>query len=104
MDKLAKLFKAVSDKNRLLIVLAVYQHGELCSCDFSDFLGITPPSTSKHLKILLENKILNSRKSGTWTHYSLDKNNELINVFFKDHIFTEDNLKLVAGIESAKSC
>ena len=39
MDKLAKLFKAVSDKNRLLIVLAVYQHGELCSCDFSDFFG-----------------------------------------------------------------
>jgi len=53
-------------------IVKVLQHGELCVCEIQEVLGTSQPTVSKHLKILVEAGLLNSRKDGLWVHYRLD--------------------------------
>ena len=65
------LFKAFADTNRLMIV-DMLSCGELCACKILEKLGITQPTLSHHMKILCDCGLVNSRKDGKWTHYSLN--------------------------------
>ena len=65
------LFKALADTNRIMIV-DMLSCGELCACKILEKLGITQPTLSHHMKILCECGLVNSRKDGKWTHYSLN--------------------------------
>ena len=67
----AILFKALADTNRLMIV-DMLSCGELCACNILEGLGITQPTLSHHMKILCDCGLVNSRKDGKWTHYSLN--------------------------------
>jgi ArsR family transcriptional regulator len=67
----ALLFKAFADTNRLMIV-DMLSCGELCACKILEGLGITQPTLSHHMKILCGCGLVNSRKDGKWTHYSLN--------------------------------
>ena len=67
----AMLFKALADTNRLMIV-DMLSCGELCACKILEGLGITQPTLSHHMKILCDCGLVNSRKDGKWTHYSLN--------------------------------
>ena len=69
----ALLFKALADTNRLMIV-DMLSCGELCACEILEGLGITQSTLSHHMKILCECGLVNSRKDGKWTHYSLNEN------------------------------
>ena len=51
----SKIFKAFCDPNRLKI-LDILKSGEHCAC-----------------KILTDSKIVNVRKDGKWSHYSLSR-------------------------------
>ena len=68
----AMLFKAVADSTRLEIVDMV-SSGELCACRILEKFNITQPSLSHHMKILCGCGLVNGRKEGKWTYYSLDK-------------------------------
>ncbi len=72
MDKRVELFKALSDKNRLIIV-DMLSCGELCNCDIMEGLNLTQPTISHHMKILQHAGLVNARKEGKWIHYSLNK-------------------------------
>ncbi|WP_432667211.1 metalloregulator ArsR/SmtB family transcription factor [Wukongibacter baidiensis] len=72
MEKKIEIFKALSDKNRLLII-DMLSCGELCACDIIEGLELTQPTVSHHMKILQHAGLVNSRKNGKWTIYSLDK-------------------------------
>lgn len=74
-DKI-EIFKALSDKNRLLI-LDMLSCGELCACDIMDGLSLTQPTISHHMKMLLKSDLVKSRKEGKWVFYSI--NQEKIN-------------------------
>lgn len=65
------LFKALADTNRLMIV-DMLSCGELCACKILDKLNITQPTLSHHMKILCNCGLVNGRKEGKWTYYSLD--------------------------------
>ena len=71
MKEFTKVMKALRDPNRVKVV-KVLQHGELCVCEIQAALGVSQPTVSKHLKILEEAGLLNSRKEGLWVHYRLD--------------------------------
>ncbi|WFD09652.1 ArsR/SmtB family transcription factor [Tepidibacter hydrothermalis] len=71
MDKMVEIFKALSDKNRLLI-LDMLSCGELCACDIIEGLNLTQPTISHHMKILQKANLINSRKEGKWMKYSLN--------------------------------
>lgn len=66
------IFKALSDKNRLMIV-DMLSCGELCGCDLLEKFSFTQPTLSHHMKILSECGLVIGRKKGKWIYYSLDK-------------------------------
>lgn len=65
-----RIFKAFSDENRLAI-LSLLQSGEKCACMLLEELNIQQSTLSHHMKILCDAGIVNSRKDGKWTHYSI---------------------------------
>lgn len=67
-----KLFKALSDTNRLMIV-DMLSCGEMCACSILEKFDITQPTLSHHMKILCESGIVSCRREGKWMHYSLNK-------------------------------
>ena len=71
MQKLAGLFKALSDETRLRVI-KLLENGELCVCDIFTALEMSQPKVSFHLNVLKEAGLLKDRKQGRWTHYRLD--------------------------------
>ena len=70
---LARLLKALADPTRLRLVSMVAAHdgGEACVCELTEPLGLTQPTISHHLKILVEAGIFTRDKRGVWAYYSL---------------------------------
>ncbi|MEG2022165.1 MAG: metalloregulator ArsR/SmtB family transcription factor [Oscillospiraceae bacterium] len=66
----ARVFKAFCDENRLKI-LELLQSGEKCACKLLDDLHIGQSTLSHHMRILCESGIVQARKDGKWTHYSI---------------------------------
>jgi ArsR family transcriptional regulator len=70
----AKIFKALSDQNRLKII-DMLSCGEKCACDLLENFDFTQPTLSHHMKVLIECGLIRCRKEGLWSHYSLDNTN-----------------------------
>lgn len=72
-DLLARALKAMADPARLRLVsiVASSDSGEVCVCDFTEPLGLSQPTVSHHLKILVDAGILGREKRGIWAYYSL---------------------------------
>ena len=70
---LARMFKALADPTRLRLVSMVAAHdgGEACVCELTEPLGLTQPTISHHLKILVEAGIFTRDKRGVWAYYAL---------------------------------
>ena len=70
---LARKLKALADPTRLRLVsmLAAHEGGEACVCDLTEPLGLTQPTISHHLKILVEAGIFTRDKRGVWAYYAL---------------------------------
>jgi ArsR family transcriptional regulator len=71
--ELGRLLKALADPTRLRLVSMVAAHdgGEACVCDLTEPLGLTQPTISHHLKILVEAGIFTRDKRGVWAYYAL---------------------------------
>ena len=71
--ELARLLKALADPTRLRLVsmVAAREEGEACVCDLTEPLGLTQPTISHHLKILVDAGIFTRDKRGVWAYYSL---------------------------------
>jgi ArsR family transcriptional regulator, arsenate/arsenite/antimonite-responsive transcriptional repressor len=67
----AKIFKALSDPNRLKII-DMLSCNEKCACDILEYFDFTQPTLSHHMKVLMDCGIVKCRKDGLWSHYSLD--------------------------------
>jgi ArsR family transcriptional regulator len=70
---LASILKALADPTRLRLVsmVAAHEGGEACVCDLTDPLGLTQPTISHHLKILVDAGIFTRDKRGKWAFYAL---------------------------------
>ena len=70
---MARLLKALADPTRLRLVSMVAAHdgGEACVCELTEPLGLTQPTISHHLKILMQAGLLRRQKRGVWAYYSL---------------------------------
>lgn len=73
-DTNSKIFKALSDSNRLRII-DMLSSGEKCACEILECFDFTQPTLSHHMKVLLECGLVDSRKEGTWSYYSLNSVN-----------------------------
>ena len=74
----ALICKALGDSNRLQIV-QMLSDGEKCGCKLLEKFEITQPTLSHHMKILCECGLVDARKEGKWSHYSL--NSETLRAF-----------------------
>jgi len=72
-EDLSRVMKALADPTRLRLVSMVAAHdgGEACVCDLTVPLGLTQPTISHHLKILMQAGLLRRQKRGVWAYYSL---------------------------------
>ena len=77
---IALICKALGDSNRLQIV-QMLSEGEKCACKLLEAFEITQPTLSHHMKILCECGLVEARKEGKWSHYSL--NEESLSLFKK---------------------
>jgi len=70
---LAHILKALADPTRLRIVsmVAAHEAGEACVCDLTDPVGLTQPTISHHLKVLVDAGIFTRDKRGKWAYYAL---------------------------------
>jgi len=70
---LARTLKALADPTRLRLVsmVAAHEGGEACVCDLTEPLGLTQPTVSHHLKILVDAGIFTRDKRGVWAYYAL---------------------------------
>lgn len=66
------LTKALSDENRVRILMALSASGELCVCHINTLLALAPSTVSKHLFLLKNSLLLTSRKDGRWMYYRLN--------------------------------
>lgn len=69
--RLAGLLKAVADPTRLRLLSLVYAHagGEACVCELTEPLGLTQPTISHHLRVLVDAGLLSRDKRGVWAYY-----------------------------------
>jgi ArsR family transcriptional regulator, arsenate/arsenite/antimonite-responsive transcriptional repressor len=63
-------FAALADRTRLRL-LNLMRDGEVCVCNFADTLETNDPKISRHLAYLKRAGLVNGRRDGKWTHYSL---------------------------------
>jgi ArsR family transcriptional regulator len=68
--------KALSDENRVRILLALSEKEELCVCHLIDLLELAPSTVSKHLFLLKNARLIIGRKDGRWMHYRLNNQQE----------------------------
>ena len=61
--------KALTDENRLRILMALRDR-EMCVCQLTGLLDLSPSTTSKHLSILRQARLIDSRKHGKWVYYA----------------------------------
>ena len=67
----AKIFKALSDHNRLKVI-DMLSCGKKCACDILENFNFTQPTLSHHMKVLIHFNLVKCRKEGLWSYYSLD--------------------------------
>ena len=70
MREFMNITRALADESRIRALLAL-RKGELCVCQITELFGLAPSTVSKHLSILYQAGLVESRKDGRWIHYRL---------------------------------
>lgn len=68
MRELMTVTKALSDQNRVRMLMALMRQ-ELCVCQVTELFGLAPSTVSKHLSLLYQAGLVDSRKDGRWIFY-----------------------------------
>ena len=73
MRDLLAITKALADENRLRAI-GLLRGRELCLCqiiNYFEVLGLAPSTVSKHMSILHQARLVESRKEGRWAYFRL---------------------------------
>jgi len=73
MNAFLNIFKALSDENRLRILLMLKQR-PLCVCEMHEVLLIALSTISAHLKLMKNTGLITDEKDGRWVIYRLSEN------------------------------
>ncbi|MCK9875808.1 metalloregulator ArsR/SmtB family transcription factor [Frankia sp. Ag45/Mut15] len=70
-DTLAAVLRAIAVPTRLRLLSMIYarEGGEACVCELTEPLGLTQPTISHHLKVLVDAGLLTRDKRGVWAYY-----------------------------------
>lgn len=67
---LSEVFRALGDRSRVQILDALSRE-ELCVCDISAIVAMSPSAVSHHLRTLRNLRLVRSRKAGKKVYYTL---------------------------------
>jgi len=70
MKEFMNITKALADETRVRMLMAL-RGGELCVCQITELFGFAPSTVSKHLSILHQAGLVESRKAERWVYYRL---------------------------------
>ena len=65
-------FSILSDSTRLRALMLIRAEGEVCVCELTFTLSESQPKISRHLALMREAGIVESRREGTWMHYRIN--------------------------------
>lgn len=70
-ERMARVFKALGDPTRvrLYALIAASEAGELCACDLTEPVGLSQPTVSHHMKLLVEAGLVEREQRGRWAYY-----------------------------------
>jgi ArsR family transcriptional regulator len=71
--RLAGVLKALAEPTRLRLVslIAAHDDAEACVCDLTDPVGLSQPTVSHHLKVLVDAGLLVREQRGKWAYYRI---------------------------------
>ena len=70
-ERLAAALKVIADPTRLrlLSLIQAQPGGEACQCNLTEPLGLSQPTVSHHLKVLVQAGLLAREQRGSWAYY-----------------------------------
>ena len=70
-ESLARVLRVLADPARLRILSLIQAQpsGEACVCHLIEPLGLTQPTVSHHLKVLLEAGLVEREQRGSWAYF-----------------------------------
>jgi ArsR family transcriptional regulator, arsenate/arsenite/antimonite-responsive transcriptional repressor len=80
MDDVAVTLRALADPVRLRIVEFLHapvpsccSRGDgVCGCDFESLLGLSQPTVSHHMRVLVDAGLVRAERRGRWVYYALE--------------------------------
>ena len=72
--ELAHRLRAIAEPGRLrlLSLIAAHENHEACVADLTDLIGLSQPTVSHHLKVLVEARFVTRSKRGVFVYYTLE--------------------------------
>lgn len=70
MREILAITKALAEEGRLR-ALGALRGRELCVCQVVELLGLAPSTVSKHMSVLHQAGLVETRKVGRWVYYRL---------------------------------
>lgn len=80
---LSKIFRALSDENRLTIVRVFLEKHNLCVSELANLLHVSVPAASAHLKILEAAGVVARNRAGQNVCYSISSDNKTLQTLLK---------------------
>ena len=74
LDVMVDILKATAESSRLRILLLL-SRGDLTVSDITEVLGQSQPRVSRHLKLLLEARLISRYQEGSWAYFRLADEN-----------------------------
>jgi len=70
-EQLASALKAIADpaRLRLLSLIQAQPGSEACVCHLTEPLGLSQPTVSHHLRVLLDAGLVERERRGSWAYY-----------------------------------
>ncbi|SEE82232.1 ArsR/SmtB family transcription factor [Ruania alba] len=70
-ERIAAVFKALGDPTRvtLLALITASAAGEMCVCDLTEPVGLSQPTVSHHMKVLVDAGLVQREQRGRWAYY-----------------------------------
>jgi ArsR family transcriptional regulator len=82
--------KALADETRMRII-QLLASGRLCACDLQASFDISQPTLSYHLKLLSDSGLVDTKREGRWSHYSLNRSHMASLIEFMTESASADN-------------
>ena len=70
-ERMAAALRVLGDpaRLRLLSLIAACPEGEVCQCKLTEPLGLSQPTVSHHLKVLVQAGLLEREQRGRWAYF-----------------------------------